>query len=106
MISKDVAAMTNEQLKSIANGNPELGYYNTDRWRDAATAELNKRGIDRNAPSAAATPEQEGTIDPISADAHFISMSASRDAGRIIKHLWIIFVLLPIVLAIVYVIMK
>jgi hypothetical protein len=34
--------------------------------------------------------------DAISADAHFIAMSASQDAGRIIKHLWIIFVLLPV----------
>ena len=92
-----LADMSDDDLKSIANGNPETGYYNTDKWRVAATAELNRRGVDKNAPAIARVP----ISDPISADAHFIATNASRDAGRIIKHLWIIFVALPFVLGIV-----
>jgi hypothetical protein len=46
--------------------------------------------------------EGHGEADSISADAHYIAQcahDAARTAsGRIIKHLWIIFVLLPVVL--------
>jgi len=48
--------------------------------------------------------------DPISADAYHIARCARDDAreasGRIVKHLWIIFMLLPIVLMIIYAVMK
>jgi hypothetical protein len=96
-IGGSLTDMSDNDLKSIANGNPETGYYNTDKWRSAATAELNRRGVDKNAPAIAPDP----IPDPISADAHFIVTNASRDAARIIKHLWIIFVILPFVLGIV-----
>jgi hypothetical protein len=96
-IGGSLADMSDDDLKSIANGNPETGYYNTDKWRSAATAELNRRGVDKNAPVIAPDP----IPDPISADAHFIAMSASRDAARIVKNLWIIFVLLPFVVGVV-----
>jgi hypothetical protein len=33
--------------------------------------------------------------DAISIDARYIANKASKDAGRIVKHLWIIFVALP-----------
>lgn len=46
----------------------------------------------------------------ISADAYHIAKCAREDsrdvAGRIVKHLWIIFVLLPIVLGILFAILK
>jgi hypothetical protein len=46
----------------------------------------------------------------ISADAQYIAESARKDAqqasGRIVTHMWIIFVLLPIVLAILFAILK
>jgi len=45
-------------------------------------------------------------VSAVSADAHFIATSARADAGRIIKHLWIIFVLLPVVLGILFAILK
>jgi hypothetical protein len=57
--------------------------------------------------------EPTGPFEPrteVSADAHHIAQWAGRDAdrnaGRIIKHLWIIFVLLPVVLAILYSLLK
>jgi hypothetical protein len=47
-------------------------------------------------------PNEEG----VSADAKYIADCASQDAlrssGRIVAHLWIIFVLLPVVLAILF----
>jgi hypothetical protein len=47
--------------------------------------------------------------DPISPDAHFLAQSAreaAREAsGRIVKHLWIIFVCLPVVLGILFAIL-
>jgi hypothetical protein len=46
------------------------------------------------------------TVDMISADAHYIVKCAHEDAGRIVKHLWIIFVLLPVVLGILFAIVK
>ena len=52
----------------------------------------------------------EATPDPISADAYHIARCAHEDAreasGRIVKHMWIIFVLLPIVLGILIAIAK
>lgn len=72
-------------------------------WAEAATEELKRRGF--NVPT---NPMPANQVIPaeISADAHFIAMSASKDAGRIIKHLWIIFVLLPVVLGILFAILK
>ncbi len=66
---------------------------------EAAIEELKRRGFapEIDSPPAPAT---------VSADAHFIAISAKADAGRIIKHLWIIFVLLPVVLGILYAILK
>jgi hypothetical protein len=87
----DARKITTDQLKLIAKGKSDMSDWGTDEAREAATAELSRRGLGP---------------DPISADAHFISVSASRDAGRIIKHLWIIFVLLPVVLAIIFEILK
>jgi hypothetical protein len=47
--------------------------------------------------------------DPISADAHYIARcareAASEGSGRIVKHLWIIFVCLPVVLGILFAIL-
>ncbi|MGA7926921.1 MAG: hypothetical protein WCA20_13080 [Candidatus Sulfotelmatobacter sp.] len=57
-------------------------------------------------PSPAPKAQAESPGDPVSADAHFIAMSASQDASRVIKHLWIIFVLLPVVLGIPFAILK
>lgn|GEM_PF-6144562 len=45
------------------------------------------------------TPLPFNSRTEVSADAHYI-------AGRIIKHLWIILVILPFILAILYVILK
>jgi hypothetical protein len=58
-------------------------------WAEAATQELKRRGY--NVPTNPAPKDQSVPSvpsDPISADAHFIAMSASKDAGRIIKHLF------------------
>ncbi len=49
------------------------------------------------------------TEEPISADAHYVAQRAREDAreasGRIVKHLWIIFVVLPVVLGILFAIL-
>jgi hypothetical protein len=46
----------------------------------------------------------------VSADAKYIAQCASQDAfftsARVVKHLWIIFVLLPVMLGILYAILK
>jgi hypothetical protein len=46
----------------------------------------------------------------VSADANYIAKCAREDAreasGRIVKHVWIIFVLLPLVLGILFAILK
>jgi hypothetical protein len=73
-------------------------------WVEAANEELKRRGFIVTAAGLDSTPHS--TPDPISADAHFIAISASANAGRIIKHLWIIFVLLPVVLGIIFEILK
>jgi hypothetical protein len=82
----DAKKLTIDELRNVASSKSDIGHWGTDSAREAARAELAMRGLD----------------DPISADAHFIAMNASRDAGRIIKHLWIIFVLLPVVLGILF----
>jgi hypothetical protein len=74
-------------------------------WVEAANEELKRRGFIVTPPVSPA-PAFDSTPDPISAGAHFIAMSARADAGRIIKHLWIIFVLLPVVLGIIFEILK
>jgi len=58
------------------------------------------------------TAKIEGLFDPrteVSADAIHIAQSARQAAakasGRIVKHLWIIFVLLPVVLGILFAIL-
>jgi hypothetical protein len=52
----------------------------------------------------------EPVVDPISADAYFVANRATADAraasGRIVRNLWTIFVLLPIVLAVLFAIVK
>jgi hypothetical protein len=73
-------------------------------WAGAATEELKRRGY--NVPSPLAEDQAGLSDDPVSADARFIAMSASKDAGRIITHLWIIFVLLPVVLGVLFAILK
>jgi len=90
---RTVAEMTTEQLISAANGRYGSGIASDGLIKEAA-AELKRRSSP--AGSAANPPDQ------ISADAHFIATNASRDAGRIIKHLWIIFVLLPFVCGILF----
>jgi len=88
-------------------------------WAGAAIEELKRRGYNVPSPSAEelkargysvpspSAKDQAGlTDDPVSADAHFIAISASKDAGRIITHLWIIFVLLPVVLGVLFALLK
>lgn len=79
--AQDFASMTTAELTDIAN-------LHSWGWQ-AAREELTRRA---------------GTA-AHSADAQFIASSASRDAGRIIKHLWIIFVLLPIICGVIFVIL-
>jgi hypothetical protein len=104
-----VKGMSVNELYDAAHGKGGVtGYDNSlaspTVWAEAATEELKRRGY--NVPDLAAQDQAAVPDDPISADAHFIAMSASKDAGRIIKHLWIIFVLLPVVLAILFAILK
>lgn len=77
-------------------------------WAEVATEELKRRGFNLPGPVQQDVQEQDQAklLVPASADAHFIAMSASKDAGRIITHLWIIFVLLPVVLGILFAILK
>ncbi len=87
------------------------GIVNTHRFDDqplrdetvAMAAEILKRRGEQPAPVPAPVP------DPISADAHHIARCAREDAreasGRIVKHLWIIFVCLPVVLGILFAIL-
>jgi hypothetical protein len=73
-------------------------------WAVAAAEELKRR--DYNVPNSPAGDQELPKVDLVSGDAHFIATSASKDAGRIITHLWIIFVLLPVVLGILFAILK
>ena len=67
-------------------------------WAEAATEELKRRGLPTE---IAPTPP-----DPISADAKYIARAVDEDSGRIIKHMWIILVLLPVLLGILYAIVS
>jgi hypothetical protein len=101
-VAERVQGMSRDELINAANGKGGASGYDdrlasVEEWAKVATEELKRRGLslpvghtDSAAPS-----------DPISADAHFIAMSASRDAARIVKNLWIIFVLLPFVVGVV-----
>jgi hypothetical protein len=88
---------------------------------EACADYLAKRLADRAAAEAAKTSAraakreelQDNPFDPrteVSADAERIVKQASVDAehiaGRIVKHLWIIFVLLPIVIGILFELLK
>ena len=64
-------------------------------------------------PDAPEVVKIEGPFDPrsdVSADAYHIARCAREDAreasGRIVKHLWILFVLLPMALGILFAILK
>lgn len=67
-------------------------------WADAATEELKRRGF---AKGIDPTPPAQ-----ISADAKYLARAVDENSGRIIKHMWIILVLLPVVLGILYEIVK
>ncbi len=49
---------------------------------------------------------EDGSFSYISADAYYIAKASKDAAGRIIKHLWTIFVLLPVVLGILFMLVK
>jgi hypothetical protein len=51
-------------------------------------------------------PSRDATEANISADAHHIAQCAREDANHIVKHMWGIFVLLPIMLVILWVLLK
>jgi hypothetical protein len=101
MVIKDrVQQMTNDELISAANGNGgacgyDDGLASVSDWSQVASEELKRRGV---------TGLTDFTIqsDPISADAHHIAASVTAGAGRIVKHLWIIFVALPFALGVAF----
>jgi hypothetical protein len=70
-------------------------------WAEAATEELKRRGFAKGIDPTTPTPPN-----PISADAKYIAWAVDENSDRIIKHMWIIFVLLPVVLGILYVILS
>jgi hypothetical protein len=66
-----------------------------------------------NSMTGTAPKVEDRTFDPridISADAYHIAKCARDDAreasGRIVKHMWIIFVLLPVVFGILFAILR
>ena len=83
---------TNDALNEIAAN--ATGQHSTAVCKEAVD-ELNRR---RGFP----VPEN---VDPVSPDAHYIAEASQKAAGRIVKHLWIIFVCLPIVLGILFAIL-
>jgi hypothetical protein len=87
----DARKITTDQLTLIAKGKSDMSDWGTEEAREAASAELSRRGLGP---------------DPISADAKYIARATDDNSGRIIKHLWIIFVLLPVVLGIIFEILK
>ncbi len=91
----DVAQATNEELFKAKN-DKRL----TDAQYYAIQAEIQRR-VDEHkeaeAAKVAALPFNPKT--DVSADAKHV-------AGQVVKHLWIIFVLLPVVLAILYSLLK
>jgi len=96
---KNVKEMTDAELDKLRRST----IWWTDKGQRAAQEELKRR-------TDAVACEKTVAVDPISADAHYIAQCARDDAreasGRIVKHLWIIFVLLPIVLGILFMLVK
>ncbi len=97
----DVVNKSNVELIRVTNGCDGAS------WQDVqdAQSELKRRGHDVNI----SEPQAQAADAAISADARYIadhaSLAAQRASGRIVKHLWIIFVLLPVVLGILFAIL-
>ncbi|MGO8793534.1 MAG: hypothetical protein ACLQLC_01825 [Candidatus Sulfotelmatobacter sp.] len=79
--------MSNEMEGKVWNGRKGV-------WEDKAAAETQRQASLAESLAKAFDPRTE-----ISADAQHI-------AGRIVKHLWIIFVLLPVVLGVLFLILR
>lgn len=75
-------------------------------WAEAAAEELKRRGFIVTPTGLDSTLRPTPEPDPVSADAKYIARAADDNSDRIIKHLWIIFVLLPVVLGIIFEILK
>jgi len=108
-VADRVKKMSVNELYDAARGKGGVTEYDNGlatpaAWAEEATDELKRRGF--NVPTAVPKDQARLPDDRVSADARFIAMSASKDASRIIKHLWIIFVLLPVVLGILFAILK
>jgi hypothetical protein len=87
-----------EEFPPVTHGKVWNGY----QWEDKNPVEVGK-------PETSAVVVPFDTRTEVSADAYHIVKCAREDsreaAGRIVKHLWIIFVLLPVVLGILFAIL-
>lgn len=100
----DVINKSNVELIRITNGCDGSSYQDIQD----AKVELKRRGHDIDMERDVDTSEEQAQAADaaISADARYIAeraaIAAKKASGRIVKHLWIIFVLLPVVLGILF----
>jgi|SRR5208282_97920 len=127
---KDFATMSDGELKGIANKGGQGWQAAQDELKRRSAVEPSKldKFLNRDGrKSVEVSPEEReeflnemkaeevreelksNPVNPrteISADAEYIAKTTLAASGRIVKHLWIIFVLLPVVLGILIAIAK